>query len=101
MAELGAGSARGQPHCGVGQAGLALVQVLDVPIVGVEAGVAELTFRVGAAVAPLAAVTAGPGDTGTAQAPPRGFVTALVFRALEVTVALWHGKGGEREDAGQ
>lgn len=96
-AEPGSPRARGQPCRGVGQAGLAQAQALDVPVVGVEAGVAQLAAGVGAAVAPLALVTAGPGDTGAAEAPARGLVTAHLLRALEVAVTLWDRKGGERE----
>lgn len=66
-------------------------------MVGVEAGVAQLAAGVGPAVALLAALTAGPGDTGAAQAPARGPVTARLLRAIEVTVTLWDSKGGGRE----
>lgn len=82
--------APGQPYAGVAQAGLlqAQPQPLDVTIVGVEAGVARLTAGVGAAVVPLALVTAGAGDTWAAEAVACGFVTPHVLGALEVTVAL-------------
>lgn len=96
-AQLGAPRARGQQGRGVGQAGLALPQALDVPTVGVEAGVAQVAAGVGATVALLALVTAGPGDTGAAQAAACGPVTARLLRALEVAVALWDSKGGGRE----
>lgn len=96
-AQPGAPRARGQQRCGVGQPGPALAQELHVPAVAVEAGVAQLAAGVGPAVALLALVTAGPGDTGAAQAPPRGPVTARLLRAVEVTVTLWGSKGGGRE----
>lgn len=87
-----------QSHAGVTQAGLlqAQPQPLDVTIIGVEAGVARLTAGVGAAVVPLALVTAGAGDTWAAEAAACGFVTPHVHGTLEVTVAFWAMERGEK-----
>lgn len=88
-AEVGAPAAEGQPRGRVAETSLAQAQALDVAVVSAEARVAQLTAWVGAAVAPLALVTVGARDTWAAETLARGLVTPHVFRALEVTVALW------------
>lgn len=88
-AEVGPPTPHGQPGRAVAEAELVQTQALDVPVVGAEAGVTQLTARVGAAVAALALVTAGTSDTRAAEALARGLVAPHVLRALEVTVTLW------------
>lgn len=86
---MGAPAAEGQPRGRVAETSLAQVQALDVPIISTEARVAQLTARVGAAVAPLTLVTAGARYTWAAETLARGLVAPHVLCALEVTVALW------------
>lgn len=88
-AEAGPPAPRGQPGRGVAEAELVQAQALDVPVVGAEAGVTQLTAGVGAAVAALALVAAGTSDTRAAEALARGLVAPHVLCALEVTVTLW------------